>query len=311
MDNNIYFSIVIPLYNKEKYISKTLLSVLNQTFKEFEIIVVDDGSTDNSCNIVESINDSRIKLIKQKNAGPSKARNTGIKNAVGKYIAFLDADDEWENTKLEEHFKLHTNNTDVFWSGSGYTAKSVDYIENINYNLPSINKDGLNLLINNYKVFFTSTIVIRLDVFLDENFLFNEKVKRSEDREVWIKMCCKYPKFGYISKKLAIYNIGLEESLSSTGLIEKDFSFLELPKRLETFLESLKSEKKDMLIKYFSKYNLNKILTIWGWTNSYNDTKQYFEEYISVEIIKKLNRLYFLPKVIRKIIVKIIQRLNK
>ena len=87
-------SVVIPLYNKEPIIEKTLKSVLSQDYSDFEVVVVDDGSTDNSVAIVESIGDPRIRLIKQENGGPSKARNTGVKNAKGEWILFLDADDE-------------------------------------------------------------------------------------------------------------------------------------------------------------------------------------------------------------------------
>lgn len=87
-------SVVIPLYNKEPIIKKTLNSVLSQDYSDFEVVVVDDGSTDNSVAIVESIAGPRIRLIKQENGGPSKARNTGVKNAKGDWIVFLDADDE-------------------------------------------------------------------------------------------------------------------------------------------------------------------------------------------------------------------------
>jgi glycosyltransferase involved in cell wall biosynthesis len=100
------FSIVIPLYNKEKYIKRAITSVLDQTIQDFEIIVVNDGSTDNSTNIVKSITDNRIKLINQENQGVSVARNTGIENTKNEYIAFLDADDKWEPYFLEEIRKL-------------------------------------------------------------------------------------------------------------------------------------------------------------------------------------------------------------
>ena len=89
-------SVVIPLYNKEKYIKRAIESVLNQTFQKFEIIVVNDGSTDKSAEIVQNIKDPRIRLINQKNAGVSAARNRGIQEAKYEYIAFLDADDFWE-----------------------------------------------------------------------------------------------------------------------------------------------------------------------------------------------------------------------
>ena len=95
------FSIVIPLYNKEKQIANTIKSIQNQTFQEFEMVIVNDGSTDNSVEIVKQIDDKRIKMINQPNGGVSSARNTGIQNASFEYIAFLDADDEWEKDYLE------------------------------------------------------------------------------------------------------------------------------------------------------------------------------------------------------------------
>ena len=90
-------SVVIPLYNKEKQIKRTLQSVLTQTFQDFEIVIVNDGSTDNSTIEVEKIKDSRIRLIHQENAGVSAARNKGIEEAKYELIAFLDADDEWKS----------------------------------------------------------------------------------------------------------------------------------------------------------------------------------------------------------------------
>lgn len=87
-------SVVIPLYNKEPIIERSLKSVLTQDFDDFEVVIVNDGSTDRSVEIVRGIDDSRITLIDQENGGPSKARNTGVKHAKGEWIVFLDADDE-------------------------------------------------------------------------------------------------------------------------------------------------------------------------------------------------------------------------
>lgn len=87
-------SVIIPLYNKEPIIERSLRSVLYQDYNDFEVIVVNDGSTDKSADIVRSINDSRIRLIEQENGGPSKARNTGVQHTKGEWIVFLDADDE-------------------------------------------------------------------------------------------------------------------------------------------------------------------------------------------------------------------------
>ena len=99
---DIQFSVVIPLYNKEKYVAQTLKSVVGQTYQNFEIIVVNDCSTDNSLGVVQTIDDSRIKTIEHsKNKGLSASRNTGIKAAAHSFIAFLDADDHWDSSFLE------------------------------------------------------------------------------------------------------------------------------------------------------------------------------------------------------------------
>ena len=99
-----FFSIIIPLYNKKEHIKNTLESVLKQSFKDFEVIIVDDGSTDGSVEVVKQISDSRMFIYSQKNSGASKARNFGIEQAKSKYVVLIDADDFWKPNHLEEHF---------------------------------------------------------------------------------------------------------------------------------------------------------------------------------------------------------------
>ncbi|MBQ8535454.1 MAG: glycosyltransferase [Bacilli bacterium] len=104
------FSIIIPVYNVEKYIDGCLKSVMNQSYKDYEVIVVNDGTKDNSMDIVKNYD---VKVIEQKNQGLSAARNTGVKHAKGDYLIFLDSDDSWNENLLEEISKSLKNNPDV------------------------------------------------------------------------------------------------------------------------------------------------------------------------------------------------------
>ena len=101
----ISFSVIIPLYNKAPYIERAVKSVLSQDYPHFEIIVVNDGSSDGGEKIVTKLEDERLKLVSQKNAGVSAARNTGAKEAQYEYLAFLDGDDTWEPNFLSELVK--------------------------------------------------------------------------------------------------------------------------------------------------------------------------------------------------------------
>ena len=117
---NELVSIVMPTYNSEKFVLHSIQSVLQQTYDNWELIVVDDGSTDNTGNLVLSLQDSRIKLIQlDLNQGPSKARNVGIEAAKGRYIAFLDSDDLWMPTKLEKQVNFLMTN-DLAFTYSSY-----------------------------------------------------------------------------------------------------------------------------------------------------------------------------------------------
>ena len=114
-------SIVIPLYNKAPYIERALHSIRAQTLSDFEVIVVDDGSTDDGASIVAAYSDPRVRLIRQSNAGPGPARNAGIAEAKGEFIAFLDADDEWLPTYLEENVRsLEETGPELAAITSGY-----------------------------------------------------------------------------------------------------------------------------------------------------------------------------------------------
>lgn len=115
-----YFSVIVPLYNKEKDIAETIASVLSQSFEDFKIIIIDDGSTDDSLKIATSIKDDRIKIIQQQNAGVAATRNRGVAMAQSPYIVFLDADDLWLAHHLEVLYELTQNYDAHLWFATSY-----------------------------------------------------------------------------------------------------------------------------------------------------------------------------------------------
>lgn len=304
MNNLPYFSVVIPLYNKEKYIKRTLYSVFNQTFSNFEIIIIDDGSKDKSCEIIKLISDPRIRLIRQENGGPSKARNRGIKEAKGEFIAFLDADDEWLPEKLKKQYEFHSENTDVVWSCTGFKTSGGKREEHILYKKFGLIDDALSAIMDGMTI-QTSTVVIKKNVFENDRLLFNESFKRSEDREVWYKMACLYPSIGYLNNELLIYYVETEGSLNATGLNESDFSFLSINKRIEKELFSIDDVKKKRFLEYLKYHTISRMLTIWGWTYSFKNISKHFEQYVDKNVIRLLNVFNFFPLIVKKVFVKL------
>lgn len=192
-------SVVIPLYNKEPYIKRAINSVLSQQVQEFELIIVDDGSTDKSAEVVKSITDKRIKLIHQENAGVSAARNRGIKESQTDLIAFLDADDEWMPNILETILRLRKK-----YPGAGaYTTAYKIYddsgkVINPNYNgIPPSPWEGL---ITNYFLLTScgqypvcsSCVVVPRNIFLEVG-VFPVGVCLGEDLDMWGRIALKYP----------------------------------------------------------------------------------------------------------------------
>lgn len=206
------FSVVIPLYNKEQYIAKTIESVLLQTFQEYEIIVVDDGSTDNSTFEVKRYNDNRIRLIQQENAGVSAARNRGIEEANYDLIAFLDADDEWLPNHLRELMNLRINYPECEVFATGY--KIVDSDGHVRFPVDTsvmglASERGIILnyfdtAIKTAPPLCSSAIAVKKTA-LNEVGGFPLGVKLGEDLLTWARLADKY-KIAYSKNITAIYN---------------------------------------------------------------------------------------------------------
>ncbi|SHH00330.1 glycosyltransferase [Tepidibacter thalassicus] len=196
-------SVIIPTYNYGEFICDAIDSVLNQTFKDFEIIVVDDGSTDNTKDIIKKYRD-KISYYYKTNDGPASARNLGIKKSNGKYICFLDADDIFLPNKLELQVNLLKNN-----SNKNISLVYSDFLI-VNKNLNKVLKyykckkflshnQAFNyLMLDNY--INTSTVMTLKDCLFEVN-LFNEKYKYLEDYDLWIKLGINY-EYIYINKPL-------------------------------------------------------------------------------------------------------------
>lgn len=193
IQNNCLISIVIPVYNREHLILRSIESVLSQTYKNIEVIIVDDASTDKTKEVVCEINDSRIKYFKQEiNKGPSAARNLGVQKAKGELIAFLDSDDEWYADKLEKQVKIFSELDDDFaavfcnYETIDFKTKEklgdcvikVDVCENF--------RSG-----NNFKTPSPCTMLIKAEAYKKVNG-FDERLKANEDTELAIKLCKRY-----------------------------------------------------------------------------------------------------------------------
>ena len=232
--SNPLVSVIIPAYNVEKVIVDALDSVYAQTYRPIEIIVIDDGSTDRTADIVRNYiasetnktNRTDIKLIYvyQKNYGPSKARNAGIKASKGEYIAFLDADDLWMQDKVEKQMQIFTLEPDV-----DIVSSDVKMVQLKNGKIQEFlyyKKKGLDegffghkfLVLEPFKkllkinFMLTPSAIIKKSCF-KEGFFFNEKRHYAEDWELWLIMSLYY-KFAYVNEA-CVHVRSMDDGLSS------------------------------------------------------------------------------------------------
>ena len=196
-------SVIIPAYNAMAYLPETVNTVLKQTFEDYEIIIVNDGSTDNIQEWGSQISDPRIKLINQKNQGPALARNTGIAHSQSQYIAFLDADDLWDAEKLKKQVHVLDTHPEV---GLVYTW--VVQVDQSGKSTGRIFKNSIEgnvweqLLERNFLV-CGSTPMIRRSC-LDEVGEFDPALFGTEDNDMWLRIATRYS-FKVISEPLVYY----------------------------------------------------------------------------------------------------------
>lgn len=228
----IRFSVIIPLYNKAHFIQKTVESILAQSCQEFEIIIVNDGSTDDSLAVVSKINDPRIRIFTKPNGGVSHARNYGIEKAQYEYIAFLDADDLWLPDYLETQKGMIEQYPQAGISATTYT--SVDSQGNKHDRVIDSLSRGEVLLVEDYCKYVveekimqihTAAICVKKELF-SQTGGFRVGVKRGEDLDMWLRLSLISPMVWKNEPKI-IYNLATENNAMAGYSSKVNFPYKE------------------------------------------------------------------------------------
>lgn len=219
-------SIIIPVYNSEKYLQKCFDSITNQTFSDFEVIVINDGSKDNSGEICDHYAkiDSRFKVLHKKNEGVSIARNTGIEHASGEYITFIDSDDWVDEDYLQMMMSVATTGCDLVVSGivCNYTNGEIKTLTIDNAYFPSNNIDHLHSLIKSRLYYGPCNKVYKADIIKSNKITFPQGISYGEDR------IFNYQYIGYVDKIQALSYAGyhylkLDNGSLSTTILSNMF----------------------------------------------------------------------------------------
>ncbi|MFH1478416.1 MAG: glycosyltransferase family A protein [Candidatus Omnitrophota bacterium] len=242
-------SIVIPTYNRALFLKRAIESVLDQTYKDFELIVVDDGSQDETRSLVDSYPDDRIKCLRQDNLGPSSARNLGIKKAQGAFVAFLDSDDRWDKEKLwiqlgemENQPTYLVSHTQEIW----YKNRKI-------LNQKNIHKKHHGYIFDrclNACVVSMSTAMIRKEL-LERVGFFDEGLPCCEDYDFWLRVSVEHP-FLLIDKPLTSKEGGHKDQVSYLHRVGMDkFRITALQKLLDE--SDLDDKQTKLLVDELSK----------------------------------------------------------
>ncbi|MEQ5318742.1 glycosyltransferase [Providencia vermicola] len=254
--NNILISVVIPCYNSSEWIEKAILSVTKQSFKKIEIIIVDDGSTDNTIERINNIEcEYPILIVKQKNLGPSIARNNGVLHSNGNWIAFLDSDDEWHPNKLEKQLlSLNINNS------KNFSLSDCDLIDNESFFI-KCHKNNINSSdsLNNIKKEFylgnismiTPSILLSRELF-DHVGGFDSKLRYKEDNFFILNLLSKGGKLIYTHESL--FSVRFHEKSGRNGNVKDELltSLFEFNEGVSKISPELLIFKKQLNVKIYA-----------------------------------------------------------
>ena len=242
-------SVIVPAYNAQSTIGETVESILNQTFTDFELIVVNDGSTDNTLDIVSSFNDPRLEVFSYPNAGVSASRNRGTSHAIGTYVSFIDADDLWTPDKLEAQIDALENEPQaaVAYSWTNLIDQSGRFLVRGKYATYSGNVYA-ELLVGNF-LESASNILLRRQAFIDVGG-FDETLSGAADRDFFTRLAARYS-FVAVPRVGVLYRIGNSNSMSSNLLNQERDCLKVINKAFENASESLQPLKKKSLVNLY------------------------------------------------------------
>tara|TARA_B100000959_G_C14972655_1_gene620359 strand:- start:158 stop:1075 length:918 start_codon:yes stop_codon:yes gene_type:complete len=254
-----FFSIIIPTYNDLKNLKNTIKSVRRQTFRSFETIIINDGSTDDTLNFLNDLNFENYKKIHlQTNKGPAYARNIGIKESSGKWICFLDSDDFWIKKKLEILYNVIEKEKEInlICHNQFLKIKKTRYKQKL-YSGPSANNSSnyINLLLNGNFLFLSATS-IDSKFIKTKKILFNEKKKfiSVEDYDLWLKIAFNNGKFHFINNFLGFY-LKHDQNLTN-DIIFHNKNKLYLLRHHIFKVQNFDRDKKNLWKKIFLRYIL-------------------------------------------------------
>ncbi|MDW8303948.1 MAG: glycosyltransferase family A protein [Acidobacteriota bacterium] len=231
-----YFSVIIPTYNRANFIKTTVKSVLNQSFQDFEVIVVDDGSTDGTSEIVKTIKDNRVRYFYKENEERAVARNYGAKLAKGKYVSFLDSDDIVYKNYLEKALEMIEKYHQPEWFHLGYEIS--DLKRGITTEGPCL-PEIANFSLIKGNLLSCNNVFIRKDIALRHPFNETRELSGTEDYELWLRLASRYPL--YCSNEIvstimhhenrSVVTTNKEKLLKRAEILEKslgeDFEFIQ------------------------------------------------------------------------------------
>lgn len=222
-------SVIIPNYNRQGPVQRALNSVLRQSFRDFEVIIVDDGSNDQSVEWLTYCKDPRLRIIKSEHGGVAKARNRGVEESKGSWICFLDSDDVWKRHKLSEQVRFHDKNREILFSQTDdiwiRDSVRVNKMKKHEVREGNIFKESLRLCL-----VCCSSVMLSKDLFIKVGG-FDDALLTCEDYDLWLRLLVKYP-VGFVDKLLVSKFGGHEDQLSKKFPMMDKYRLIALGKLL-------------------------------------------------------------------------------